>query len=79
VTVATPSARVRGDVELQQVHDRNYDSRQDTLLARMRAVLSAQGALAAGEQGAPYALRQALVDLAAIAELVADELPAPTV
>jgi hypothetical protein len=37
------------------------------------------GAVAAGERNAPYALRQALVDLAAIAELVADDLPAPTV
>jgi hypothetical protein len=45
----------------------------------MRAVLAAQEALAAREQDAPYALRQALVDLAAIAELVADDLPAPTV
>jgi hypothetical protein len=68
----------RRDVELQQVHDRNYDSRQDTLLARMRAVVSAQGAVAAGEHDAAYVLRQALVDLAAIAELVADDLPAPT-
>ena len=34
---------------------------------------------AAREHDAPYALRQALVDLAAIAELVADDLPAPTV
>jgi hypothetical protein len=70
---------VRRDVELQRVHDRNYDSHQNVLLARMRAVLAAQGALAAREHDAPYALRQALVDLAAIAELVADELPAPAV
>jgi hypothetical protein len=77
VTVATPPARVRRDVELQQVHDRNHDSRQDTLLARMRAVLAAQRALALREQHAAYVLRQALVDLAAIAELVADDLLAP--
>jgi hypothetical protein len=29
VTVAPPSARVHRDVELQQIHDRNHDSRQD--------------------------------------------------
>ena len=68
----------RRDVQLQQLHDRNYDSHQDVLLARMRAVVGAQEALAAREHDAAYALRQALVDLAAIAELVADALPAPT-
>jgi len=33
--------------------------------------------VAAGETGARYALRQSLVELAASAELVAAELPAP--
>ena len=66
-------------MELQQLHDRNYDSHQDVLLARMRAVLVAQAALAAREHDAAYVLRQSLIDLAAIAELVADDLAAPTV
>jgi hypothetical protein len=37
----------------------------------------AEGALERREPDALHALRQALVDLAAIAELVADELPRP--
>ena len=45
----------------------------------MRAVLGAQEALAPGEHDAAYVLRQVLVDLAAIAELIADDLPAPRV
>jgi hypothetical protein len=43
----------------------------------MRAVLDAQRALSRREVGALPALRQSLVDLAAIAEELADELPAP--
>jgi hypothetical protein len=38
----------------------------------------AQKAVQTGEVGARFALRQSLIDLAAIAELAADELPAPT-
>jgi hypothetical protein len=37
------------------------------------------GALARGEYAGVYVLRQALVDPAAVCELLADELPAPTV
>jgi hypothetical protein len=44
----------------------------------MAAVVNAQRALACGEYHGTYILRQALVDLAAIAELLADELLAPT-
>src|SRR4051794_25590617 len=69
---AAPS-RTRRDVEHQLAHDRNRDGHQAALLARMGAVLTAQEALAAREQGAAYALRQSLVDLAAAAELVAEE------
>jgi len=43
----------------------------------MWAVVDAQRAVVAGEVGARYAYRQTLVDLAASAELVAAELPAP--
>jgi hypothetical protein len=45
----------------------------------MAAVLGAEQAVAAKEEGAAYALRQSLVDLAAIAELLAGELPSPPV
>src|SRR5688572_1874195 len=45
-------------------------------VGRMGAVVSAQRAVVAGEIGAAYALRQGLIDLAAAAELLAEELPA---
>jgi len=41
------------------------------------AVISAQRALARHELGAGWALRQSLVDLASVCELLADELPQP--
>lgn len=65
------------DVRRQKTIDHNWDSGQSVLDARIAAVRSAQEAVAAGEQGASYALRQSLVDLAAIAELIAGEMPAP--
>jgi hypothetical protein len=70
---------VRRDIARQQTYDRDHDGQQGALLARMAAVMDAQRALAHREQGAGYALRQSLVDLAAVAELLADDLPAPTV
>jgi hypothetical protein len=42
------------------------------------AVFDAQRAMRDRKLGADYALRQSLVDLAAISELVAEDLPAPT-
>jgi hypothetical protein len=68
----------RSNVEKVKTRDRDFDGHQGTLMARMGAVVGAQRALAAREAGAAPALRQSLVDLAAIAELLADELPAPT-
>ena len=49
-----------------------------TLYPRMRAVVETNRALVAGEAGARYAYRAALIDLAAAAEATAAELPAPT-
>jgi hypothetical protein len=72
-------ATVRRDVLRQKVRDQDFDGPQGVLLPRMVAVLGAQKAVAAGETGARYALRQALVDLSAAAELAADELPAPAI
>jgi hypothetical protein len=58
-------------------NDRNHNGHQGALLARMGAVIGAQQALATHAEGAKPALRQALVDLAAISELLADDLPQP--
>ena len=71
------SAAARTDVTRQKRIDADWPATQDTLHARMVAVVGAQDALARGEPAAPYALRQSLVDLAAISELLAAELPAP--
>jgi hypothetical protein len=68
----------RQDIARTKTRDRDFANHQNTLLARMAAVVGAQRAVAAGETGARYALRQSLVDLAASAELIAAELPAPT-
>jgi hypothetical protein len=62
-----------------KVRDRDFNGHQSVLQARMVAVVGAQRALADGETGARYALRQSLIDLAAAAELVAAELPEPAV
>jgi hypothetical protein len=60
VARAAPS-RIQRDVEQQLVLDRNHDGHQGTLLARMAAVLGAQKALAAREQGAGSELQRATV------------------
>jgi hypothetical protein len=65
---------VAADVELQRRLDAERGGQQAALLARMRAVIGAQRALAAGELGAREALRQSLVDVAAAAELLAEDL-----
>ena len=64
----------RRDVKRVKTRDRDFDGHQGVLLARMGAVIGAQRATAAGELGAQDALRQSLVDLAAISELLADDL-----
>jgi hypothetical protein len=61
----------RRDVERVKTRDRDFSGYQAVLQARMAPVVGAHRAVAAGETGARYALRQSLVDLAAIAELVA--------
>jgi hypothetical protein len=75
----------RPGVERVKNRDRDFDGYQGVLLARMGAVIGAQRATAAGEIGARlalpageldahFALRQSLVDLAAISELLADDM-----
>jgi hypothetical protein len=69
--------RVRSDIALQRTIDERHDSPQASLAARMRAVVVAQQRMTRREPGANYELRQALVDLASVAELIAEGLPAP--
>jgi hypothetical protein len=76
--VAAPAAH--RDVERQKEIDRpRRRGLQAVLRARMRAVLAAQEAITQREIGAPYAYRQSLVDLASVAELVAEQLPPPRI
>jgi hypothetical protein len=74
VAVATS---IRAEIERQQKLDSRWRSYQATLDARMRAVVGAQRPFAQRELGAGWALRQSLVDLASVCELLADELPRP--
>jgi hypothetical protein len=67
----------RSDIDLQRIIDERHCSPQASLAARMRAVVVAQQRLVQREPDAGYELRQALVDLAAISEHIAAELPAP--
>lgn len=69
----------RRDVERQKGPDSSWGDFQDTLHLRMAAVIDAQAAVARREPSARYQLRQACVDLASVAELVAEELPRPRV
>jgi hypothetical protein len=68
---------VRSEIDRQRRIDGRYPANQDALLRRIEAVLGAQRALSQRRPDAPYELRQGLVDLAATAEALAGELPAP--
>jgi hypothetical protein len=72
------AAGVKAEIERVKARDADFASPQTVLHARMAAVLAAQRAMAAGEVGAQYALRQGLLDLSAISEAVAESLPAPS-
>jgi hypothetical protein len=74
-----PLVAARRHVEQQKVIDRPRKEHQSMLSARMRAVVDAHQATMQQEEGAAYAFRQSLIDLASVAELVAEELPAPRV
>jgi hypothetical protein len=71
------ATETRRDVQRVKAHDRDFEAHGTVLMARMKAVLDAQRAVAERELDAGYALRQSLVDLAAISEALADELPPP--
>jgi hypothetical protein len=74
--VAT-ATQARRDIGAQQVRDRDFGNWQEVLVARMTACLQAQEARAEREPDADVTFRQSLIDLASIAELIADELPSP--
>ena len=71
-------ATVRGEIECQQTLDRHWGNYQDSLQARLAAVLGARRAFMERQIGAQWELRQSLVDLASVCELLAEELPRPT-
>jgi hypothetical protein len=76
MTVKAP-AGVRREIERQQHLDRLWQGYQGTLEARLAAVVGARQAFSERQLGADWALRQSLVDLAAVAELLASELEPP--
>ena len=70
---------VRAEIEQQRELDRNWGAYSATLEVRIGAVADARRAFAAGEEGAVWALRQSLIDLASACELLAGELPQPRI
>jgi hypothetical protein len=70
---------VRAEIARQQRLDRHWGAYQDTLEARVAAVIDARRAFSERQVGADWALRQSLIDLASVCELLADELPPPAV
>jgi hypothetical protein len=70
---------IRAEIERQQELDSRWRSYQATLDARMRAVIGARHTFTRRELGSGWALRQSLVDLASVCELLAAELPRPRV
>jgi len=73
------ASAVRAEIDHQVKLDGRWRSYQDTLDARIVAVVGAQRAFAQRELGSGWALRQSLVDLASVCELLAGELPEPRV
>lgn len=70
----TPARR---DIDLQRTYDAKRLADDELLWARIRAVVDARAARDAELTGAASAWRQSLVDLAAVAEIIAAELEAP--
>jgi hypothetical protein len=69
----------RAEITRQQRQDRHWGAYQDTLEAKVAAVSGARRAFSERQVGAEWALRQSLIDLASVCELLADELRPPTV
>jgi hypothetical protein len=64
----------RADIDRQRQHDQRWPQNLSLLGARVRAVVEAERAIGEHEEGAVPALRQSLVDLAAVSEALADDL-----
>jgi hypothetical protein len=71
-------AGVREEITRQQRLDRQWQHYQDTLEARLAAVVGAHQAFSERQVGAAWALRQSLVDLASVCETLAGELEPPS-
>jgi hypothetical protein len=72
-------SKVQSDIAHQRDIDESRYSPQASLAARMRAVVVAQQRLRLREPDAGYELRQALVDLAAVADSSRPIFPPPGV
>jgi hypothetical protein len=73
---AKAPAGIRSEIARQQRLDAHGRQYQDTLEARVSAVMGARRAFSERQVGADWTLRQSLIDLASVCELLADELPA---
>ena len=73
-TIPNVAVATRRDIDRQRQHDRHWPQNLSLLGVRVRAVAEAQRATLTQQEGAAPALRQSLVDLAACAEAVADDL-----
>jgi hypothetical protein len=71
-----PVASIRREIDRQLAVDRDRGASLGILGLRVRAVAAAQRATLDQAEGAAPALRASLVDLAAVAEAVAADLPA---
>jgi hypothetical protein len=69
---------VRDEITRQQRLDQHWGAYQDTLQARLAAVIGAHRAFSERQLGADWALRQSLVDFASVCELLAGELEPPS-
>jgi hypothetical protein len=69
--------RVSSDVAVQRRHDTKRPLSWPQYEARYAAVIAARQAVRQGEPGSRFALRQALVDMAAVCEAIASPMTAP--
>ena len=70
----TATTSTRADIDRVRMRDDEFGATQDLLLGRMRNVIQAQRAHTCRKAGAVPSFRQSLVDLAAVAEALADEM-----
>ena len=75
----TGALAAREDIEFQRRRDCRRAFDRPALDKRIQNVYSARDAMAKGEQGAAWALRQALVELSSVCEVMVAQMPKPTV